>query len=223
MTMDGNSDVDVETLCALGQLIAGAAHKLNNNLTSVRGYTELIHEDLHSLAAEDERAASIAEEADILKTEVHNTAKVISLLADFGRKKNVHPVEDPATLLDGVVMLAGYNMQRAGCAIAVEADQGLPVLTESATALRRILLFVLLQCDRALEGRTGGSVRIAMRAWPQRPGVRVSIDHDGSGASDDHSTRGRLEACSALATQCGGGFAVEAGAEKTSYVFELPA
>jgi two-component system NtrC family sensor kinase len=226
MTTKQGSELDVETLSALGQLIAGVAHKLNNSLTSVRGYTDLIHEDLHDLASEDERATPIAEEADMLKTEVHNAARVISLLADFGRTKGVRAVEDPSVLLDGVVSLAGYGLQRAGCAIAIEADPGLPILTESAMALRRILLFTLLLSHRALEDRAKGSrLHIRMQALPGDSGVRVCLTHNGAGAPDDEATRNRINACMSLAETARGRFTAAAGTAEgqTIYTCELPA
>ena len=226
MSMDRSSELDVETLCALGQLIAGVAHKLNNSLTSVRGYTDLIHEDLQDLATEDERATPIAEEADMLRTEVHNAARTISLLADFGRTKGVRAVEDPSVLLEGVVALAGYGLQRAGCGIAIEADPGLPVLTESANALRRILLFVLLLSHRGLEQRAkGATLHIKMQALPGDSGVCVCVTHNGAGAPDDNATRNRIDACTSLAESVRGRFTAAPGTPdgKTIYTCELPA
>jgi two-component system NtrC family sensor kinase len=226
MNAGRGTELDVETLCALGQLIAGVAHKLNNSLTSVRGYTDLIHEDLQDLATEDARATPIAEEADILKEEVHNAARTISLLADFGRAKNARAVEDPASLLEGVVALAGYGLQRVGCPITVTADPGLPVLTESANALRRILLFLVLLSHRALEDRIKGSrLNITMTALPDDKGIRLCVTHNGPGAPDDDSTRNRLQACASLAEAVGGRFVVEPGTAEgqTVYTCELPA
>jgi C4-dicarboxylate-specific signal transduction histidine kinase len=224
--MKSTPDIELETLAAFGQLVASVAHKLNNDLTAVRGYSDLLQEDLRELADGDAKFADIAEQAEALRTEIHGASNAIGSLVAFTSGRRKAGRQEPAAIVNEVISVVGASLSRAGVAVTCEVDHNVSGLDGANTgALQRMLLLLLLVSQKVVEGRKSDKrLSVSVGAAEAFTGVRVSVGHEGTIAEDDETGRKRVDVCAAIAAERGGTFAADvADASRSTYVIELPA
>jgi PAS domain S-box-containing protein len=175
-----------ERLKELGQFIAGIAHELNNPLTSICGYTDLmlgqvndprLMTQLKTVAAESARAAQIVKE-----------------LLLFARPQSVERTPVSVTqAVDRALSLKAQDL--AGHAIQVEvrlAEQTPPALCDEAQ-LQQILLNLVTNAEHAMwEKKRGGRLIIAGRPIQSsdgRPWVELEVIDSGPGIPSEDRRR----------------------------------
>lgn len=165
-----------QRLSALGQMAAGAAHELNNPLTIVRGYTEI-------LLAQHSHDAEQADLARILGA-VERCQKVINNLLDFGRSRPVErePLEINLVLQRALV-LCEYDLDAAPIRISQQLDPDLPLVRGDEHLLQQVFLNVILNARQAMHGAHGRG-RLIIHTFcptPERSTVHIEISDDGPG------------------------------------------
>lgn len=173
-----------ETLRAVGELAAGAAHHLNNLLAVVLGRLQLALRKFDS--PELRRELGPAEAA------VKDGADVVRRLARFSRS---HPDEglvpvDLSQLADEVVELTRPRWQNEselrGIRIDVELARGdVPEVAADPPAIREVLVNLMFNAVDALP--RGG--RIVVRTWTGEDGVYCSVHDTGLGMSPEVQRR----------------------------------
>jgi two-component system NtrC family sensor kinase len=167
-----------EKMSAIGQLIAGVAHELNNPLTSVVGFADF-------LAEQAQTPAALKEPLEVLRSEAERASTVVKNLLRFARKHDperkrlpVKPVvESVASLLRGQLLAQNIELQ-----LDFEAD--LPELDLDPQRLTQVLLNLVNNSAQAITtlGRPGV---ILLRARHWHGGVAIDVRDDGPGMDPD--------------------------------------
>ena len=174
--------IQAEKLSAIGQLVSGVAHELNNPLTSVLGYAQMLM-----------RRTSLDEDAryqlERIATQATRAARIVRNLLDFAReqppaKRWLH-VND---LLDRTLALRAYEMQVSNITVVKDYDPDLPHTMADPQQMQQVFLNIILNAEQALEGQGGGRLIVRTRSreasGPDR-GARGSIliefEDDGPG------------------------------------------
>jgi two-component system NtrC family sensor kinase len=176
--------IQSEKLSAIGELISGIAHELNNPLTGVMGYSQLLQlrKDL------DERAKE-----NLLK--INNLAlrcqKIVQNLLSFARKqKPERTLSDINEILEKTVELRSYELQVNNIEISRELDRNLPKTIADAHQLQQVFLNVLTNAEQAmLEAHGKGHLTIRTRADAQNSRIIVQVLDDGPGIPESYLTR----------------------------------
>jgi two-component system, NtrC family, sensor kinase len=176
--------IQSEKLSAIGELISGIAHELNNPLTGVMGYSQLLQlrKDLDDRAKEN-----------LFK--INNLAlrcqKIVQNLLSFARKqKPERTLSDINDILEKTVELRSYEFQVNNIEIRRELDRSLPKTIADAHQLQQVFLNVLTNAEQAmLEAHGKGSLTILTKTNPQKTQIIVEIIDDGPGIPEAHLTR----------------------------------
>jgi two-component system NtrC family sensor kinase len=165
--------ISATRLAAVGELAAGVAHEVNNPLTSVLGFAEILLEDLDG---EDPRRQDV----QTIRDSALRARAVVRALRDFARpgKPELTPTDLPE-LIVRMTDLVRFPLTRAGVTIA-ESHAELPLITLDPQAIQQVILNVLTNAMQAMPD--GGSLRIESSIRGSE--AVVTITDDGVGMDE---------------------------------------
>jgi two-component system, NtrC family, sensor kinase len=198
-----------EKLAALGQLVAGVAHELNNPLTGIIGYTELLGEEVESEKAL-QRVTKLGNEARRMK-------RIVDGLLRFARQNNpAARAADFEPALRDVIQLREYHLRKLGIHVEIDIPPVVPPLAIGEDELKQILLNILNNAIDAVEDSAKRTITI----HALRRGDRVAIQFQDSGPGFSDTNRAfdpfyttkpvgkgtglGLSICYGIARECGG-------------------
>ena len=218
-----------EKLAALGQLVGGVAHELNNPLTGILGYSELLAGEVENETTRA-RLGKIGHEA----RRMHN---IVNGLLRFARQSNPGTrVADLAGSIRDVVQLREYHLRKFGIQLQLNLEGALPQLALGDDDLKQVLLNVLNNAIDAVENSDTREIRIS--AARQGGKVAIQVEDTGAGFRDlnrafdpFYSTKpvGKgsglgLSVCYGIVQEAGGEMTLSNGqARGASVVIEIPA
>ena len=164
-----------EKLAAIGQLVAGVAHELNNPLTSIVGYTELISDDIPQGPAR--------QKLDKMLREAQRMKRIIENLLRFARQNSLAKKSaNLETLLQDVLALREYHLHNQDIEVQLQIEPGLPSVALDEDQFKQILLNLLNNSIDALEGSSRKRIRIEASSNNGR--VMLCFDDNGNGFTD---------------------------------------
>ncbi len=169
--------VQSEKLSAIGQLIAGVAHELNNPLASVLGFADF-------LAESDQTPPGLAEPVRVIQQEAQRAAGIVRNLLTFARRQD----QERQSMEVGPILkrtLALLNNQLMGMKVEPRLwlDPDLPPVHGSPNQLQQVFLNLVNNAAQALAAAGGGAVTVRARRW--LGGVAVDVQDDGPGISEE--------------------------------------
>jgi PAS domain S-box-containing protein len=171
-----------EKLAALGRLVAGVAHEMNNPLSIMSSRIELVLED----AAHQSLPPGLLEDLRVLHRNTLRVARVAQALRSFARHSTGERV--PVSLnavVEETLLLVQKPLANDSIAVLTSLDPGLRPLAGDANALQQVLLNLVTNAREALNG--GGQIRLETAPAPGRPDwVQLVVADTGPGiASTD--------------------------------------
>lgn len=174
-----------EKMVALGELVAGVAHEINNPLTGISAFAELLLDD--TLAGEQR------ESVEMIKRESERATAVIRDLLLFARKGDapVGPV-DLNALVEQTLRLRGYAHRSAGLQVHTDLALTLPTVSGDGQRLQQVLLNLVTNAEHALAPERVGpdAIRtLTLRTtWAQHH-VFVTVEDSGCGMTPEVKRR----------------------------------
>jgi PAS domain S-box-containing protein len=172
-----NQLIQSERLAAMGQMIGGFAHELNNPLTSILGVAELL-QDEHRSEAEQKQLT-------ILQQQTRRAAEIVQNLMYFSRpptpgKSQINLNE----LVQRTLHLHAYSLRKNNITVDFLPEPGLPSVSGDPHQIMQVFLNLVLNAEQAMrEVRDRGTLRIRPGKTPS--GVGVIFQDDGPGIQAD--------------------------------------
>jgi PAS domain S-box-containing protein len=169
--------IQSEKLAAVGQLVSGVAHELNNPLTSIAGLSEFLLEQPELGTKDRGHLRVIHEQAD-------RAGRIVRNLLTFARKG---PADQAAVDLNDVVqrtlLLMSYDLKLKD--ITIEKDLApLPPVLGDRHALQQVVINLLNNAAQAVAENPPERPRvILLRTWADDR-VRMRVTDSGAGIAD---------------------------------------
>jgi PAS domain S-box-containing protein len=168
--------VHAEKLAAVGQLVSGVAHEVNNPLTAILGFADLLlgSPDLPETARKDLR---------VILQEAQRTKQIVQNLLSFARQ--MPPQRNPVqvnVILRRTIQLRSYDFNSHGIDIVEHLDEGLPDVNGDAHQLQQVFLNILNNAYDAVH-EIGRPARIEIATIEAGNAVEISFCDNGCGIS----------------------------------------
>ena len=164
-----------EKLAGLGQLVAGVAHELNNPLTGVIGYADLLRDEL--------RDSKVGPRVEKLANEARRMQRIVDGLLRFGRQNNsTLRATNAAAALRDVLQLREYHLRARGIHVTLAIDEALPPVGVGEDELKQVLLNILNNAIDAVSESVHRDIDI--RASHHDGRILIQFDDSGPGFAD---------------------------------------
>jgi two-component system NtrC family sensor kinase len=167
-----------EKLSSLGEMISGVAHELNNPLTSIIGFAQLL--DQRGLQPD------VAHKLAAISNEASRCHSIVQNLLRFARREapERRPV-DLNSVVGSVVQLLGYQLQVDDIAVDVDLDREMRPVLGDFHALQQVLVNLVRNAHQAMLEKEGrGLLRVVTRCDGDL--CRMEVSDSGAGIRPEH-------------------------------------
>jgi two-component system NtrC family sensor kinase len=168
-------------LASVGEMASGIAHEINNPLTAVIGFAQLL--------MDTELPEEIKEDLVIIHKEAQRAAGVARNLLTFARKHA--PAKQPTninSIIEGVLTLRAYEQKVSNIQVVTKLTPDLPEVMADYSQLQQVFINIILNAESAmLEANNGGKLTITTQKFNHS--VRASFADDGPGITKENLGR----------------------------------
>jgi two-component system NtrC family sensor kinase len=169
--------VHAEKMAAVGQLVSGVAHEVNNPLTAILGFTDLLMEN-------PELPESARRDLKVILQEAQRTKRIVQNLLSFARQ--MPPQRQPVqinSILQRTVHLRSYDFMSHGIQVVERLDESLPTVVGDSHQLQQVFLNILNNAYDAVRESTRAA-RIEVMSAHAGAFIEISFRDNGIGIAD---------------------------------------
>jgi two-component system NtrC family sensor kinase len=176
--------IQSEKMAAIGQLVSGVAHELNNPLTSISGLAELLleHEPL---------PASPRQHIRIIHDQAERAGRIVRNLLTFARKETAEKLLlDLNDVVGRTSSLVAYDLRLREVALESRIEGASVTVSGDPHELQQVLLNLLTNSIQALAALPPGRPRrISIETRRDPPQAILEIRDSGDGVPEEHRAR----------------------------------
>lgn len=177
--------IQSEKLAAMGQLVAGVAHELNNPLTAILGISDLLIERASDPAGR--------RQLELVNEQARRAAGIVQNLLAFSRPSAQHKTAiNLNDLVQRTLQLHEYSLRVKNVALDFKSQPGLPLVIGDTNQLMQVMINLIVNAEQAVQEKKGsGALKVRLgengAAGPSR--VWVSFEDDGPGIAPEIESR----------------------------------
>jgi signal transduction histidine kinase len=199
----------------LDTLVGGIAHELNNKLTPVLGFSEMLSEQL---------AGELRAQAGLISRSAGEALRIVRQLLQLSKPESGRPQRvDLATVIDESLVMLKFQVRERGCEVRIKPPASPVVVMADPGQLKQVVINLVINALHAMEKVPAPVLTITV--GKDVPGAFFSVADNGCGIAPEHMARifdpffttkspdrGSglgLSICFSIARQYGGDIAVE--------------
>jgi signal transduction histidine kinase len=169
--------VQSEKLASIGQLVGGAAHEINNPLTAILGYSELLADD----PSADDKTRRLAEK---IREQARRTKTLITNLLSFARQvpSEQHTPLDINAIVNTSAQFRRFDLRGKNIRIDVQTAAGIPQVRGDMNQLLQVFTNIINNAVYAMEEAGGGTLTV--RTLFEKGRVVILFSDTGPGLRD---------------------------------------
>ncbi len=169
--------VQSEKLASIGQLVGGAAHEINNPLTAILGYSELLADD----PSVGEKTRNLAEK---IREQARRTRALVNNLLSFARQS---PSEQRSsininTIVNTSAQFRRFDLRGQNIRIEVQTGIGIPEVRADMNQMLQVFTNIINNAVYAMQEAGGGTLTV--RTLFENGNVVILFSDTGPGMRD---------------------------------------
>ena len=167
--------VQSEKMAAIGQLVSGVAHEVNNPLAAISAFAQLLLSD-GSLKADQRHSV------DVISGESRRAARIVHNLLTFARQHKAEKTfADINKVVEDTLELRGYELNVRGIRVERDLDGTSPETMVDVYQLQQVLLNLITNAEQAMAAIERPQHRLLVRTRTLASTVRIEIEDSGPG------------------------------------------
>jgi PAS domain S-box-containing protein len=163
-----------ERLSAVGQLVAGVAHEINNPLQAVMGFTELL--------IESEDRPNVRADLEQIRADAGRAAKIVHNLLLFARRQTLErSVADFNEIVRSSIALRTFELRSGQIRLEEEYSNDVPLIVASREQIQQIIVNLLLNAEHAIRGSGQTGIIVVRTGRDDDDAAFVEVTDDGRG------------------------------------------
>ena len=218
-------------LASIGEMAAGIAHEINNPLTGVIGFSDLL--------VKKDLPEDIRKDVNFIRDGARRVARITSRMLSYAHQSKLeYTIVDVNDLIKSTIAMQAYVMESSNIKVNTRLNPDLPVTVADAGQLQQVFLNIILNAKVAMiEAHNRGSLLIKTEITDNT--IKISFKDNGSGITEENlekifnpffTTRevGKgaglgLSVCYGIVSQHGGKIYAESTLGKgATFIVELP-
>jgi two-component system NtrC family sensor kinase len=173
--------VQAERMASLGQLVAGMAHEMNNPLTSIVGFSEI-------LASDDTLHEDARSRIQLMFMEGERVRNIVNKLLTFAQSPQANGSGASINKILGETLDLVENDLKKEDVQLITSFEDVPPAPGDIAGYRQAFLALITNALQALEGKSGDG-RLIVKTWRIENEIHVSIGDNGIGIPQDKVSR----------------------------------
>jgi len=170
-----------DRLASIGELVSGVAHELNNPLTSVIGFSDLL--------LQRDFPPDVVEELNYINKEARRSASTVKNLLAFSRQ---HPQEKTAVdinhIISQVLELRAHAARRKNIVLSADLTENLPPVMGDISQLQQVFLNVILNAEQSISAAHDRGI-LTIKTSQKESTVLINVTDDGEGIPEEFMDR----------------------------------
>jgi signal transduction histidine kinase len=164
-------------LAAVGELVSGVAHELNNPLTGIWGHSQL-------LASKKDLDPTVKERVDTISSEAERAVRIVKNLLSFARggsdEKTYTAINEP---IEAVFDLRKYSLMVNNIELQTDLQPGLPMTMADPYKIQQVTLNLMINAEQAMEeAGVGDYLRVVTESSDNM--LRLIVSDNGPGIAE---------------------------------------
>jgi len=167
-----------DRLAALGEVVAGVAHEVKNPITAIKGFIQLIEEDMK------EKDPKL-EYTGIAISEVNRLDKIVEQLLYYARPSDSRKIlVDINQILESVLPLVNFKIQKGSFRILKNFQKDIPLIMVDEEQIKQVFLNLIINSTQAMD--KGDMISISTGISSDLKNVKIQIEDTGRGISKEN-------------------------------------
>ncbi|MEO3416631.1 ATP-binding protein [Roseovarius sp. CAU 1744] len=172
-----------EKLSAMGELLAGVAHELNNPLSVVVGHSLMLREDCHD--------PETLRQVEKISHAAERCAKIVKTFLTMARQQPVRMQKvDINEIIQTAVDVARYGDKGDGITLDCALDADLQRVCADPDQITQVFINLILNAEQAIrDSNQGQRITVSTSAAKNGKAVKITVEDDGPGIPKKHRNR----------------------------------